>query len=166
MTKNLIFREAKCSLNLDSQISVLFLIYIDLNRLILLNIYLKKGRSQTFKQTTINWPILNLYNSLWPLSTFSTLIIFQFNLDKEAGDRQIYHRYCMERAAVHCSHVFTTVSEITGVEAEHLLKRKPGKCQSYVTQVSCSITLSVKLVRYITHGHSNRWMAYLWRHAD
>ncbi|RUS84324.1 hypothetical protein EGW08_007918 [Elysia chlorotica] len=49
----------------------------------------------------------------------------KFNLDKEAGDRQIYHRYCMERAAVHCSHVFTTVSEITGVEAEHLLKRKP-----------------------------------------
>lgn len=51
----------------------------------------------------------------------------QFNLDKEAGDRQIYHRYCMERAAVHCSQVFTTVSEITGVEAEYLLKRKPGK---------------------------------------
>ncbi|CAG5123259.1 unnamed protein product, partial [Candidula unifasciata] len=49
----------------------------------------------------------------------------KFNLDKEAGDRQIYHRYCMERAAVHCSHIFTTVSEITGVEAEHLLKRKP-----------------------------------------
>ncbi|KAH0626540.1 hypothetical protein JD844_001585 [Phrynosoma platyrhinos] len=49
-----------------------------------------------------------------------------FNVDKEAGDRQIYHRYCMERAAVHCTHVFTTVSQITAVEAEHLLKRKPG----------------------------------------
>uniref|UniRef100_A0A7D6R712 Glycogen [starch] synthase n=1 Tax=Sinonovacula constricta TaxID=98310 RepID=A0A7D6R712_SINCO len=47
-----------------------------------------------------------------------------FNLDKEAGDRQIYHRYCMERAACHTCHCFTTVSEITGVEAEHLLKRK------------------------------------------
>uniref|UniRef100_A0A8C3P732 Glycogen [starch] synthase n=1 Tax=Chrysemys picta bellii TaxID=8478 RepID=A0A8C3P732_CHRPI len=50
-----------------------------------------------------------------------------FNVDKEAGDRQIYHRYCMERAAVHCTHVFTTVSQITAVEAEHLLKRKPGE---------------------------------------
>lgn len=49
----------------------------------------------------------------------------KFNLDKEAGDRQIYHRYCVERAAVHCAHVFTTVSEITGTEAEYLLKRKP-----------------------------------------
>ncbi|XP_064599653.1 glycogen [starch] synthase-like isoform X2 [Liolophura sinensis] len=49
----------------------------------------------------------------------------KFNLDKEAGDRQIYHRYCMERSAVHCAHVFTTVSEITGVEAESLLMRKP-----------------------------------------
>ncbi|CAL1278683.1 unnamed protein product [Larinioides sclopetarius] len=48
-----------------------------------------------------------------------------FNLDKEAGDRGIYHRYCMERAAAHSSHIFTTVSEITSWESEHLLKRKP-----------------------------------------
>jgi glycogen(starch) synthase len=47
-------------------------------------------------------------------------------LDKEAGDRQIYHRYCIERAAASCAHVFTTVSKITGIESEYLLKRKPG----------------------------------------
>lgn len=46
-------------------------------------------------------------------------------MDKEAGDRQIYHRYCIERAAAHSAHTFTTVSDITGLEAEHLLKRKP-----------------------------------------
>ena len=45
---------------------------------------------------------------------------------QEAGDRQIYHRYCIERAAVHTAHVFTTVSQVTADEAEHLLKRKPG----------------------------------------
>ncbi|CAM4384523.1 unnamed protein product [Leuciscus chuanchicus] len=49
----------------------------------------------------------------------------EFNVDKEAGDRQIYHRYCLERAAARCTHVFTTVSQITAIEAEHLLKRKP-----------------------------------------
>lgn len=49
----------------------------------------------------------------------------KFAVDEEAGKRQIYHRYCLERAAAHLSHVFTTVSEITGYEAEHLLKRKP-----------------------------------------
>ncbi|XP_033883272.1 glycogen [starch] synthase, liver isoform X1 [Acipenser ruthenus] len=49
----------------------------------------------------------------------------KFNVDKEAGERQIYHRYCMERAAVHCAHVFTTVSQITAIEADHMLKRKP-----------------------------------------
>ncbi|XP_034935641.1 glycogen [starch] synthase [Chelonus insularis] len=49
----------------------------------------------------------------------------KFNVDEEAGKRQIYHRYCMERAASHLCHVFTTVSDITGIEAEHLLKRKP-----------------------------------------
>lgn len=48
-----------------------------------------------------------------------------FDVDKEAGDRQIYHRYCIERAAAHSAHVFTTVSDVTGLEAEHLLKRKP-----------------------------------------
>ncbi|KAF7237638.1 Glycogen [starch] synthase, liver, partial [Varanus komodoensis] len=47
----------------------------------------------------------------------------QFDIDKEAGERQIYHRYCMERASVHCAHVFTTVSHITAIEAEHMLKR-------------------------------------------
>lgn len=49
----------------------------------------------------------------------------KFPVDEEAGKRQIYHRYCLERAASHLAHVFTTVSEITGYEAEHLLKRKP-----------------------------------------
>lgn len=49
----------------------------------------------------------------------------KFNPDKEAGDRQIYHRYCLERAAVHCSHTFTTVSQITAVEANHMLHRNP-----------------------------------------
>ncbi|XP_040293747.1 glycogen [starch] synthase, liver isoform X2 [Bufo bufo] len=48
----------------------------------------------------------------------------EFDIDKEAGERQIYHRYCMERASAHCAHVFTTVSQITGIEAEHMLKKK------------------------------------------
>uniref|UniRef100_A0A6V7WI74 Glycogen [starch] synthase n=2 Tax=Meloidogyne TaxID=189290 RepID=A0A6V7WI74_MELEN len=48
-----------------------------------------------------------------------------FDVDAEAGRLQIYHRYCLERAAVNIADVFTTVSEITGLEAEYLLKRKP-----------------------------------------
>lgn len=50
--------------------------------------------------------------------------LHKFSVDEEAGKRQIYHRYCMERAATHLCHIFTTVSDITGYEAEHLLKRK------------------------------------------
>jgi glycogen(starch) synthase len=49
------------------------------------------------------------------------------NPDVEAGERQIYHRYCIERAATHSAHVFTTVSDITAIEADHLLKRRPEK---------------------------------------
>ena len=48
-----------------------------------------------------------------------------FDVDKEAGQRQIYHRYCIERGATHNADVFTTVSHITAYEAESLLKRKP-----------------------------------------
>ncbi|XP_062512847.1 glycogen [starch] synthase, muscle-like isoform X2 [Corticium candelabrum] len=48
-----------------------------------------------------------------------------FEVDKEAGQRNIYHRYCLERAAANFAHVFTTVSKITADEAEHLLKRRP-----------------------------------------
>lgn len=55
----------------------------------------------------------------------------KFDLDKEAGNRGIYHRYCMERAGAHCSHVFTTVSRITSYEAEYLLRKKPGKFIKY-----------------------------------
>ncbi|CCE62025.1 hypothetical protein TPHA_0B03550 [Tetrapisispora phaffii CBS 4417] len=47
------------------------------------------------------------------------------DVDHEAGKFGIYHRYCIERAAAHTADVFTTVSQITAFEAEHLLKRKP-----------------------------------------
>jgi hypothetical protein len=47
-----------------------------------------------------------------------------FDVDLEAGKRQIYHKYCIERASAQMAHVFTTVSHITAFEAEHLLKKK------------------------------------------
>lgn len=48
-----------------------------------------------------------------------------FDVDKEAGNKGIYHRYCIERAAAHSADVFTTVSHITAYEAENLLKKRP-----------------------------------------
>lgn len=48
-----------------------------------------------------------------------------FNVDEEAGKRYIYHRYCLERAGAHLAHTFTTVSDITSLEAEHLLHKTP-----------------------------------------
>ncbi|VDM74433.1 unnamed protein product [Strongylus vulgaris] len=38
--------------------------------------------------------------------------IDSIDVDREAGERQIYHRYCIERAAVHLAHVFTTVRSV------------------------------------------------------
>jgi glycogen(starch) synthase len=45
--------------------------------------------------------------------------------DAEASKYMIYPRFQIERAAAHASTVFTTVSEVTGFEAEKLLGRKP-----------------------------------------
>ncbi len=45
--------------------------------------------------------------------------------DVEAAKYQIWPRFAIERAAAHASTVFTTVSEVTAVEAERLLGRRP-----------------------------------------
>jgi glycogen(starch) synthase len=47
------------------------------------------------------------------------------NPDHAAGHYNIYARYSIERGATHCADVFTTVSDITGLEAEKLLARRP-----------------------------------------
>jgi len=47
------------------------------------------------------------------------------NPDEQAGNRDIYPRFAIERAAAHASTVFTTVSQVTGFEAEKLLGRQP-----------------------------------------
>ena len=96
----------------------------------------KKVKSLTFAESNAHWN--KCMRQIWDrILLFSLIIInpyhlisivlFQFNLDKEAGDRGIYHRYCMERAAASATHVFTTVSNITADESEYLLQRKPGK---------------------------------------
>ncbi|HVX83526.1 MAG TPA: glycosyltransferase [Phycisphaerae bacterium] len=46
------------------------------------------------------------------------------NPDHAAGHYNIYARYSIERGATHSADVFTTVSDITGLEAEKLLLRR------------------------------------------
>ncbi|ETN71881.1 hypothetical protein NECAME_19137, partial [Necator americanus] len=57
--------------------------------------------------------------------TSTTTLTLSIWMRKPENDERIYHQYCLERAACHSAHIFTTVSEITGLEAEHLLMRKP-----------------------------------------
>ncbi|HEY1683256.1 MAG TPA: glycosyltransferase [Tepidisphaeraceae bacterium] len=47
----------------------------------------------------------------------------EIDADLKAGQYQIYPRFAIERSAAHASTVFTTVSEVTAVEAEKLLGR-------------------------------------------
>jgi len=52
-------------------------------------------------------------------------VLDRLNPDVESGKRNMYHLYCMERAAAASADVFTTISDVTGLEAEKLLARKP-----------------------------------------
>jgi glycogen synthase len=47
------------------------------------------------------------------------------NPDHAANHYNIYARYAIEKGATHSAEVFTTVSDITGLEAEKLLGRRP-----------------------------------------
>lgn len=47
------------------------------------------------------------------------------NAEAEAARYQILPRHQIEKSAAHASTVFTTVSEVTAVESEHILGRKP-----------------------------------------
>ncbi len=49
----------------------------------------------------------------------------RFNPYEKARELNVTDKFTAERAAAHASHVFTTVSRITGKESEHILGRKP-----------------------------------------
>ena len=49
----------------------------------------------------------------------------EFNPDQEARNRGIICKHSTEKACANNADAFTTVSEITGIEAEHLLSKKP-----------------------------------------
>ncbi len=49
----------------------------------------------------------------------------KFNPYEKARELNVIDKYTAERAAAQASHVFTTVSEITGKESEYILGRKP-----------------------------------------
>ncbi|KAH8556427.1 glycogen synthase [Umbelopsis sp. PMI_123] len=83
----------------------------------------KKRRIDVTTIFTTHATLLGRYLAAGSVDLYNSLR--HFDVDHEAGKRGIYHRYCIERAAAHCSDVFTTVSHITAYESEHLLKRKP-----------------------------------------
>ncbi|MBN1544854.1 hypothetical protein JW898_05335 [Candidatus Woesearchaeota archaeon] len=47
------------------------------------------------------------------------------DFDREAYTRQVSSKHQLEKACAHNADVFATVSEITGIEAEHILQKKP-----------------------------------------
>lgn len=86
-------------------------------------LYLKKQKNSiktvfTTHATTLGRTLANsnvdLYN-IWD----------KINPDEEARNRNVTAKYQLEKQSALNANVFTTVSEITGMEAEHLLGKKP-----------------------------------------
>jgi len=47
------------------------------------------------------------------------------DFEREAYNRQVHYKHQLEKVSAHAADVFSTVSEITGMEAEHILGKKP-----------------------------------------
>ncbi|RME52267.1 glycosyltransferase [Candidatus Woesearchaeota archaeon] len=71
------------------------------------------------------------------------------NPEREAYARGIQDKFTMERAAARNASVFTTVSEITGLEAEHFLGRKPDVLLYNGLDVSKFPTLEDAAVKHV-----------------
>ncbi len=63
---------------------------------------------------TLAFHSINFYN-----------IIKDIKPDEEARKRQVFAKHSIEKASAREAEIFTTVSEITGMEAENFLERKP-----------------------------------------
>jgi len=78
------------------------------------SILLKRWNIPVATIFTTHATILGRYLSAARIDFYNS--IERFNPDKEAGDRLIFQKFWIEKEAAHMSHVFTTVSEITGYE--------------------------------------------------
>ncbi|MES1904341.1 MAG: glycogen synthase isoform 1 [Paramarteilia canceri] len=64
----------------------------------------------------------------WAAGQFVTEVagsLRKIDTEFEAKKRQIFEKHCIEKAAAHLAHVFTTISAITAKECAHFLQRQP-----------------------------------------
>ncbi|KYQ91195.1 glycogen synthase [Tieghemostelium lacteum] len=85
-------------------------------------ILLKRWRLRMATIFTTHATLLGRYLSAGGVDLYNQM--HHLNIDSEASKRGIYHRHWIEKQSAHDAHVFTTVSEITAFEAEHILQRK------------------------------------------
>jgi len=103
------------------------------------NCFKKKWKVTIATVFTTHATLLGRYLAAGRVDLYTNLK--NINPDFEAGNRQIYHRHWIEVGAARGSDIFTTVSEITGFEAEHLLGRKPD----YITPNGLNVSRFVAL---------------------
>lgn len=85
-------------------------------------ILLKRWGSPVGTVMTTHATTLGRWLSAGKVDMYNTMS--RIDPEAEAGKRMIYPKHWIEKESWHASYVATTVSEITNVECEHLLKRK------------------------------------------
>lgn len=70
------------------------------------------------------------------------------DFDKEAYSRNVITKHQLEKASAHNADVFATVSEITGMEAEHILQKKPDILVPNGLNISAFPTLEENSIKH------------------
>jgi len=86
-------------------------------------LYLKQMKSDVKTVFTTHATSLGRTLAFHSINFYS--ILQEIDTNKEAKKYEVYPKHSIERAGAQSADVFTTVSEITGMEAEKFLERKP-----------------------------------------
>jgi glycogen synthase len=86
-------------------------------------LYLKKSKTNISSVFTTHATSLGRTLAFHSINFYN--LLGQIKPDEEAKKYQVFSKHSIEKAAAKECEIFTTVSEITGIEAENFLERKP-----------------------------------------
>ncbi len=86
---------------------------------------IKIGSAFVTHATVVGRSLANIGVDLYHTQEKGNNLLDTMDFDKVAYERGVASKHQLEKASAHNADVFATVSEITGIEAEHILQKKP-----------------------------------------
>ncbi|NQU78473.1 glycosyltransferase [Candidatus Woesearchaeota archaeon] len=85
----------------------------------------KVGTMFVTHATVVGRSLSNIGTDLYCKDDEGKCLLDKMDFDKESYSQNVYSKHQMEKASAHNADVFSTVSEITGIEATHILGKSP-----------------------------------------